>query len=358
MKYKEFKSWCNERACDGCWSIPTALTCIKIMSEINKHLFWKREKEWQKICNVVENDIISVIDKKLKDISHHIADTDKTIKNNDEDHMIIQYPWMSIDDIRLKEVFKDFMDKYPHEIDMELIVIIQGSQLPTVLFYDGENFYEELQNGDISFQKVTHWMPLPDPPTTQQKNKAELTVDVEVLKHGTWLSNAQTDEYICSVCDGIAPVDSEKEDFYESNYCPNCGAKMNGKKLKERFNMACTNNTQQRVVFDFDGVIHSYKSGWQGAAVIPDEPVEGIKEAIEEIRAEYLVSVVSARCADEEGMKAVCDYLKHHDITVDEVLDKKPPAVVYIDDRAICFDGNSKALLDKIKAFKPWHINK
>ena len=29
------------------------------------------------------------------------------------------------------------------------------------------------------------------------------------------------------------------------------------------------------VVLDFDGVIHSYKSGWKGADVIPDEPVPG-----------------------------------------------------------------------------------
>lgn len=45
---------------------------------------------------------------------------------------------------------------------------------------------------------------------------------------GEWVSNRQTDEYICSLCGGIAPVDCEKENFYKSNYCPNCGASMKG----------------------------------------------------------------------------------------------------------------------------------
>ena len=38
------------------------------------------------------------------------------------------------------------------------------------------------------------------------------------------------------------------------------------------------------VVFDFDGVIHSYTSGWKGVAEIPDPPVPGIGEAIAELR--------------------------------------------------------------------------
>lgn len=66
------------------------------------------------------------------------------------------------------------------------------------------------------------------------------TADVAEVKHAEWLSNAQTDEYSCSECDGIAPVDSEKEEFYESNYCPNCGAMMDS---AEKF----PNNTEHSV---------------------------------------------------------------------------------------------------------------
>lgn len=112
----------------------------------------------------------------------------------------------------------------------------------------------------------------------------------------------------------------------------------------------------KKVVFDFDGVIHSYKSGWQGIDVIPDPPVEGIKEAIEKIRsAGYEVIVVSARCRLVEGRVAISDWLTKNNIRVDAIMKEKPPAVVYIDDRAICFDGNSKTLLDKILNFTPWH---
>ena len=114
---------------------------------------------------------------------------------------------------------------------------------------------------------------------------------------------------------------------------------------------------KRTVVFDFDGVIHSYTSGWKGESTIPDKPVLGIKEAISEIRkAGYEVVVVSTRCATSDGIKAVNKYLLENEIVVDRVCKEKPPAIVYIDDRAICFDGKTDKLLDKINNFKPWYV--
>lgn len=111
------------------------------------------------------------------------------------------------------------------------------------------------------------------------------------------------------------------------------------------------------VVFDFDGVIHSYKSGWIEAEIIPDPPVPGIAMAIAEIRkAGYRVVVASTRCATENGKTAVWDYLTEHNIRVDDVTNIKPPAVCYIDDRAICFDGKANGLLQQVIKFKPWHM--
>lgn len=113
---------------------------------------------------------------------------------------------------------------------------------------------------------------------------------------------------------------------------------------------------KQTVVFDFDGVIHSYYSGWHGIDVIPDPPVPGIKEAIDAIREHgYEVIVVSTRCANPYGMGAVRKYLRDYDIVVDDVVAHKPPAIVYIDDRAICFDGNPLNLLYQIINFVPWN---
>lgn len=108
------------------------------------------------------------------------------------------------------------------------------------------------------------------------------------------------------------------------------------------------------VIFDFDGVINSYKHGWQGATVISDPPVDGIKKAIDKIRRYYRVVVVSSRCYHPGGIAAIKTWLDKHGIEVDEVTGEKPPAKVIIDDRAITFDGDANGLLARIRSFKPW----
>ena len=112
---------------------------------------------------------------------------------------------------------------------------------------------------------------------------------------------------------------------------------------------------KKTVVFDFDGVIHSYKSPWVAVDVIPDEPVEGIRETILQLQNEgYEVVIVSTRCRYEEGYRAMQRWLEKYDIYVDKIMSTKPPAIVYIDDRAICFQGTCEGLVDKIKSFKSW----
>lgn len=115
---------------------------------------------------------------------------------------------------------------------------------------------------------------------------------------------------------------------------------------------------KKTVVFDFDGVIHSYTSGWIGDTAIPDPPFPGIREAIVDIRKKYRVVVVSTRCASEEGKAAIKEWLAKYDIVVDDITKEKPPAVVYIDDRAICFDGHADLLAARIEAFQPFYSAK
>lgn len=67
MKYKEFINWCNQRACDGCWSAGTALYCIEICKTINAEHFWKREKIWRKKYEAdVVKGIVEVINEERR----------------------------------------------------------------------------------------------------------------------------------------------------------------------------------------------------------------------------------------------------------------------------------------------------
>ncbi len=49
------------------------------------------------------------------------------------------------------------------------------------------------------------------------------------------------------------------------------------------------------------------------------------------------------------------EFEKIKQMDIDEISAIKPPAVVYIDDRAITFDGKASTLLDKINNFVPWN---
>ena len=111
---------------------------------------------------------------------------------------------------------------------------------------------------------------------------------------------------------------------------------------------------KKTIVFDFDGVIHSYVSGWQGMDIIADSPNWDVPPVIEALRDDgYEVVVVSTRCADPAGKAAVVAYLEDNGIEVDGVMAEKPPALVYVDDRAVCYKPGMD-LLEEIITFKPW----
>lgn len=113
---------------------------------------------------------------------------------------------------------------------------------------------------------------------------------------------------------------------------------------------------KQTIVIDFDGVLHSYASGWKGASVVPDPPTPGAREAIAKLRETYTVVVVSSRCHQPGGIEAIQAWLLYHNIGVDDVTNDKPPHIVVVDDRAFRFEGDWQKVIDGIPAASvPWN---
>jgi len=113
------------------------------------------------------------------------------------------------------------------------------------------------------------------------------------------------------------------------------------------------------VAIDFDGVIHSYKSGWLGFDVLVDPPVDGAIKFLKTVLEHFRVSIMSTRAAEPEGVEAIKNYLKKYGMT-DEEVDKinvtsiKIHAKIYIDDRGYQFNGTFPTV-EYLRSFLPWY---
>jgi len=109
---------------------------------------------------------------------------------------------------------------------------------------------------------------------------------------------------------------------------------------------------------DFDGVIHSYKSGWQGAGVVADAPVPGAMEFIREAMHHFRVAIFSSRSNQPGGITAMQNWLfQHYNYAGFREIEwplEKPAAFLTIDDRAITFDGKWPEPATLLE-FKPWN---
>ena len=122
---------------------------------------------------------------------------------------------------------------------------------------------------------------------------------------------------------------------------------------------------------DFDGVIHSYESGWEGADVIPDPPVSGALEFMFDALTWFDVQVFSSRSNQPGGIQAMQKWLREWAVNLlrdgrfegDPMLgwlDKigwpteKPPATVSIDDRCLLFTGQFPDPV-RLVGFQPWN---
>ena len=127
------------------------------------------------------------------------------------------------------------------------------------------------------------------------------------------------------------------------------------------------------ICVDFDGVLHAYTSGaytsgWQGAAIIADPPVEGAIEALHgylSATPPLSVAIHSSRSVQKDGILSMRAWIDHHDAAirrpdqapiVDSLLFPfhKPAASVYLDDRGVRFDGTFPSVVE-IRSLRVWN---
>ena len=112
---------------------------------------------------------------------------------------------------------------------------------------------------------------------------------------------------------------------------------------------------KKTIAVDFDGVIHSYKSGWTGP-VPTDPPVDGALDFIHFLEEKgYEVVIFSSRAKTKAGAKETEKWLSEHRFPKLKVCYEKPEALLYIDDRGFRFTGDfSKAREFMNQGFESW----
>lgn len=146
------------------------------------------------------------------------------------------------------------------------------------------------------------------------------------------------------------------------------------------------------LLLDFDGVLHSYTSGWEGANVISDSPVEGALRFLQEAVNHFDVCIYSSRSRQWGGRRAMkrwivqafvdaaepyedCPEWLRNPVAAEAFTDPweeeardyakellrairfplfKPAAFLTIDDRCICFNGTWPSM-ESLETFKPWN---
>lgn len=113
------------------------------------------------------------------------------------------------------------------------------------------------------------------------------------------------------------------------------------------------------IAVDFDGVIHSYDSPWVSATVIPDPPVPGAIPWLVEIAEHFEVVIHTTRGETPEGKQAVRRWLIQQGLPASianalPIQHTKPPALAYLDDRAMRFEGKFPTPAE-VHAARPWN---
>lgn len=115
---------------------------------------------------------------------------------------------------------------------------------------------------------------------------------------------------------------------------------------------------QPTIAVDFDGTI-TWSPGWFGENHF-GTPIKGARTALKALR-EMGWKIVISTCRERKDLVAA--FLDSQDIPFDEVYNGsdgrgKAIAHVYLDDRAVIFDGNWGRALESVIKFSPWYCEK
>ncbi len=125
-------------------------------------------------------------------------------------------------------------------------------------------------------------------------------------------------------------------------------------------------NERKTVAVDFDGVLHQWDGEWRGYHVIQGKPVAGAIEWLSRTIQHFDVMILSTRALTWRGRWAIRAWLREHGgniyhesmgfIGIEDVriTAKKYPALVYLDDRAVRFDGSHWPTREDIHVARPW----
>ena len=115
---------------------------------------------------------------------------------------------------------------------------------------------------------------------------------------------------------------------------------------QRRFFTPASRGKRGTVALDLDGTLAAY-SGWSETI---GDPLPGAYGFVQDLRDLGFSIVVFTARRPLEGVQA---WLDAHGFDC-EATAEKPPASVFLDDRAITFRGDYGAALQQIEAFAPW----
>lgn len=104
------------------------------------------------------------------------------------------------------------------------------------------------------------------------------------------------------------------------------------------------------ICVDFDGVLNEY-NGYEGNNL--GKPLSGSQDFIKELRRKYKVVILTSRPKDQ-----VINWLSNNGFPSMKVTNNKVPAVAYIDDRAIRFNGSYIQTIYEAVNLKPYWMGR